>query len=102
MGKTITGTFATRRDVEIAVEHLVQDYGLDRADIFIQPENDENSAGSQETGADVESGHPNSEPDSQGAAYNGALLVSVDVNEDEDEDVEKSFRDAGALNVKIS
>lgn len=102
MGKTITGTFPTRREVEIAVEHLVQDYGLNRSDIFIQPENEENSAGNRETGADVESGHPNTETDSEGAAYNGALLVSVDVNEDEDADVEKSFRDAGALDVKIS
>lgn len=101
MGKTIVGTFPTRREVEIAVEHLVQDYGLDRSDIFIAPVSDENSAGDSVSGADAESGHPNTEVDTEGAAYNGALTVSVDVNEDEDTAVDKAFRDAGALDVTV-
>ncbi|AUW57358.1 hypothetical protein C1T17_03850 [Sphingobium sp. SCG-1] len=101
MGKTIIGTFPTRREVEIAVEHLVQDYGLDRSDIFIEPVADQNSAGENVTGADAESGHPNTDTDAEGAAYNGALTVSVDVNDDEDEAVDKAFRDAGASNVTV-
>jgi len=101
MGKTIIGTFPTRREVEIAVEHLVQDYGLERSDIFIEPVSGENSAGDSVTGADAESGHAGTEPDAEGAAYNGALKVSVDVNEDEDEAVDKAFRDAGAIDVTV-
>lgn len=101
MGKTIIGTFPSRREVEIAVEHLVQDYGLDRSDIFIEPVSDDNSAGESVAGADAESGRPNTDADAEGAAYNGALTVSVDVNEDEDEAVDKAFRDAGASDVTI-
>jgi hypothetical protein len=29
--QTITGLFQTRREAELAVEHMVQDYGLDRS-----------------------------------------------------------------------
>jgi hypothetical protein len=101
MGKTIIGTFPTRREVEIAVEHLVQDYGLERSDIFIEPASGQNSAGDNVTGADAESGHPGVDADAEGAAYNGALNVSVDVNEDEDAAVDKAFRDAGATEVIV-
>ncbi len=57
MTKTIKGTFPTRREVEIAVEHLVQDYGLDRTVISIEPASADNSAGTSVSGADAESGH---------------------------------------------
>ena len=95
MGKTITGTFPTRREAEIAVEHLVQQYGLERTDIFVEPASSENSAGERPSGGDAKSGHPASRPDAD-AELNGRLLVSVDINEDETEAVEKAFRDAGA------
>ena len=98
MGKTIVGTFPTRREVELAVEHLVQDYGLDRSDIYIQPKGSENSAGVTPTGADVESGHPGMEKHGD-PAIGGALEVSVDMNEDETDAVMTSFRDAGATDV---
>ena len=35
MGQTIIDRFETRRDAELAVEHFVQDLGLERSDIFI-------------------------------------------------------------------
>jgi len=35
---TISGTFATREAADRAVEHLVQEHGIDRADIFVQAE----------------------------------------------------------------
>ena len=102
MGTTIKGTFPTRREVEIAVEHLVQDYGLERTDIFIETLSSSNSAGTSVTGADAESGHPGVNTDPEGAAYNGALLVSVDMNEDERDAVERAFKDAGAIDVVAS
>ena len=58
MDGTISGRFATRREAELAVEHLVQDLGVDRAAVTIRPEGAENSAGVEAAGADVESGHP--------------------------------------------
>ena len=100
MSKTIIGTFSTRREVELAVEHLVQEYGLERTDIFIEPNSDKNSAGVEPSGGDTASGHPDSQP-SGDAALNGTLLVSVDINEDETEAVEKAFRDVGAIDVVV-
>ena len=99
MGHTIKGTFPSRREVEIAVEHLVQDYGIERTDVFIEPASSANSSGTAPAGADVESGHESETADASGAAYEGALIVSVDMNEDERKDVERAFRDAGATEV---
>lgn len=96
MGRTITGVFPTRREVELAVEHLVQEYGVERTDIFIEPSSTENSAGVEPSGGDAKSGHQRSQPDAD-AALNGTLIVSVDINDDDTEAVEKAFRDAGAL-----
>jgi len=102
MGVTIKGTFPSRREVEIAVEHLVQDHGIERTDVFIEPAGEENSAGVEPAGADVESGHAGIDPDTEGAAYTGALIVAVDMNEHGAAVVEKAFRDAGAVEVVTS
>ncbi|MFD1949638.1 hypothetical protein ACFSGX_02505 [Sphingomonas arantia] len=99
MSNTIVGTFDTRRAADIAVEHLVQEYGLDRAAIMVAPVSDANSAGVEAAGADVESGHPDIETDAA-PALAGALTVTVDMNADEAEAVEQAFSDAGATKVE--
>jgi hypothetical protein len=43
--RTIVGSFATRRDAETAVEHLVQEYGLERSDISIQAAGEQTALG---------------------------------------------------------
>lgn len=98
MATTIKALFPSRREVELAVEHLVQEYGIERTDIFIEPSGNENSAG-EAAGADAESGHPGAPPDAGGAAYEGQLRVSVDMNEDEGDAVTQAFREAGAVEV---
>jgi hypothetical protein len=95
---TITGTFATRRGAELAVEHLVQEYGVDRSDVFIEPQSAENSAGIEPSGGDVAEGEPQADS-AEEPALNGALLVSVDISQDKLDDAEAAFRDAGATNV---
>ena len=45
MSKTIAATFETRRDAEMAVEHLVQEHRIDRKAVTIAPVSAENSAG---------------------------------------------------------
>lgn len=95
---TITGTFATRRAAEIAVEHLVQEYGLDRSDVFIEPQSAENSAGTEPSGGDVAAAEPQADS-AQEPALNGSLLVSVDLGADKLDDAEAAFRDAGATHV---
>lgn len=81
-GATITATFSTRRQADLAVEQLVQEIEIDRSDIFITPEGDENSAGSEADGADEESGHP--DVDAAGdPALAGGLSVSVDLSDED-------------------
>jgi hypothetical protein len=81
-GATITASFSTRRQAELAIEQLVQEHEIDRSDIFVTPEGDENSAGSEEDGADAESGHPGVDPASD-PALAGDLTVSVDLPDEE-------------------
>ena len=81
---TITATFDTRREAELAVEHLVQEHDIDRDDIVIGPDGDENSAGVKTNGSD----EPTIGEDADGddAALNGAITVSVTLSGDEDVD----------------
>ncbi len=71
MGITLTGNFATRREAEMAVEHLVQEDRIERTDIFIAPGGAENSAGS-----DMADSEENSALDPK---LEGMLSVSVDL-----------------------
>jgi hypothetical protein len=82
-GATITASFSTRRQAELAIEQLVQEHEIDRSDIFVTPEGGENSVGSEEDGADAESGHPGVDPASD-PALAGDLTVSVDLADEED------------------
>ncbi|WP_076072161.1 hypothetical protein [Sphingomonas montana] len=98
MSSTIVGTFDTRRAADIAVEHLVQEYGLDRAAILVAPVADENSVGTKAAGADVESGHTGVDTDAA-PALAGALTVTVEMHADEVDAVTQAFNDAGATKV---
>jgi hypothetical protein len=95
MERTVIGSFATRRDAEIAVEHLVQEHGISRADVFISAPGDANSSGSKIAGADIESGHPGVTKHGH-PELEGAIEVSVDCHGNDAAVVEAAFRDAGA------
>lgn len=82
MSDSITGTFATRRDADMAVERLVQELGIERTDIFVAAEGDENTAGIEPAGSDNASAKPAEDARDDGA-YEGGVTVSVDVNDDE-------------------
>ena len=81
MSQTLKTTFATRREAELAVEHLVQQHGFERTDIFVAPEGGENSAGEAISGSDRAAAEPSVEPRADGA-LNGRIEVSVDVEDD--------------------
>jgi hypothetical protein len=81
MSKSINGTFETRRDAEMAVERLVQEFDVERTDVFISPQGADNSAGTTTAGSDTESPGPSPEAREDGA-HQGAIVVSVDVNDD--------------------
>ena len=81
MGSTLTATFDTRREAEMTVERLVQQFGIERTDIFLATEGDENSAGVEQAGSDGEAGAPS--PEGRDDADLGSrVTVSVDVEDD--------------------
>lgn len=98
MARTITAKFSTRRDAELAVEHLVQEYGIDRADIFLVAPEAGNSAGSRAAGADVESGHPHFEKDGN-PALAGDIELSVDLNDDREATIRRALDEVGATGL---
>lgn len=96
MAQTINRTFATRRDADLAVEHLVQEFGIERTDIFVAPEGDANTSGVDTNGADNESAAPSPDERSDGA-HDGGVAVSVDVNDDElSGKIARAFDELGA------
>ena len=82
-GATIAATFSSRRQADLAVEHLVQDIGIERTDVFIAADGTENSAGDVADGADVESGHRGVEADGD-PALAGSISVAIDLAGDAD------------------
>lgn len=81
MGTTLNATFETRREAEMTVERLVQEHGLDRADVFIAAAGDENTAGEEKAGSDTDAGEPSPETRDD-APLNGAVTVSVDIEDE--------------------
>ncbi|KQT31007.1 hypothetical protein ASG29_16005 [Sphingomonas sp. Leaf412] len=80
MGTTLTGTFETRREAEMTVERLVQEHGVERTDIFIAADGNENSAGEEQAGSDGDAGAPSPEPRGD-APLHGPISVSVDIED---------------------
>lgn len=90
MSKTLTATFATRREAEMTIERLVQEYAIERTDIFVAADGDENTVGEQVAGSDTEGGEPTASGQ-EDAALAGQISVSVDI---EDEALAERVRSA--------
>lgn len=92
---TIRATFKTREAADLAVEHLVQQYGISRPDIFIQSATDCNTAGSQPSGGDAshEQGARSDAP------LEGEIEVSADIASNQIAAVQRSLGDAGAIRI---
>ena len=78
---SITATFDTRRDADMLVERLVQEFSVERTDIFVAAEGAENTAGIEAAGADGAREAPTEQARDDGA-HHGGVTVSVDVNDD--------------------
>ena len=100
MEHNIVGEFATRRDAELAVEHLVQEMHIERADIFIRASGAANSAGTEKAGADVESGHPGVRTEGT-PELKGPIEVSVDYHGEEIRKLVTTLKSAGAVHVEL-
>ncbi len=94
MPHTISAEFETRRDAEMSVEHLVQEYGLDRRAISIVSVTAENSAGTQAAGSDLDQGRSKDDA-ATGPALSGKLKVSVQAGDDQKAKVLETFSTYG-------
>ena len=102
MSTTLVGKFKTRRDAEMAVERLVQEYELERTAIFISATGADNTAGEEQAGADDEADLLASQGDG-GGALNGAIDVSVDIEDGSVADqVRAAFDEFNAADVAES
>ncbi|MBA2934530.1 hypothetical protein HZF05_10525 [Sphingomonas sp. CGMCC 1.13654] len=96
----MTARFATRRAADLAIEHLVQDMGIERTDIFVSADGADASSGETADGADVESGHPGV-PAEKDPALGEAIIVSIDLANERDRDgVVGRLKDLGATSVE--
>jgi len=92
---TIRAIFETREAADRAVEHLVQQHGVSRPDIFIQSATGRNTAGSVPSGGDAS--HEDGARDD--AALEGDIEVSADIAASQIAAVQRSLGDAGAIRV---
>ena len=74
----LIGKFDTRREAEMTVERLVQQFDIDRAKVVVAPDGEANSAGIEEAGSDNKAGNPSPEARDD-AELNGKVVVTVDV-----------------------
>lgn len=88
--KTMWATFSTREAAERAVEHLVQQYEIARADVFIETSTSDNTAGTVPSGADAKRSD---------APLHGEIRVSADIANADLLKAEHALREAGATNV---
>lgn len=80
MPKMLSADFKSRRDAEMAIEHIVQEHRLDRNAVEVGPASVENTAGTEAARADVEDGHL--KPGTEGEpVLAGKVRVFVSVNE---------------------
>lgn len=98
MATTITARFETRRDAETAVEHLVQEHGIDRNAVHIVAADEANTAGTQVAGADVEAGGEKTDTEGE-PALEGAIAVSATVDDGQTEAVTTSFETYGGTEL---
>ena len=99
MALTIVAEFETRRAAEISVEHLVQEHGIDRADIFVSSQGKGNTSGTRPAGADVESGHPGVDHDGE-PKLSGSIEVSVECEQEKSTLVKSALEKAGGVKIR--
>ena len=90
MPKTITGEFDIRREAELAVERLVQEYEVDRNAVEVSAAGDDNTVGVVPSGADrdAETGEPGTSP------THGRIRVSVTVDDSIADRAQEALRQA--------
>jgi hypothetical protein len=96
MESTLVAEFDTRRAAELAVEHVVQECGVARGDVFVQPTGDENTSGNRPAGADAKA-TPKPE---QGGKLEGPIEVSVDFHGEDSKTIADALKSAGGKSIR--
>ena len=100
MSTSLTAKFDTRREAEMTVERLVQQFKIERTDVFVTAEGDENTVGVGEAGSDNEAGGPSPE-ERDDAQLAGRVIVSVDIEDDGlADEVRSAFAEFHAAAIK--
>lgn len=100
MSTSLTAKFDTRREAEMTVERLVQQFKIERTDVFITAEGDDNTAGVEEAGSDTEAGGPSPESRDD-AELTSRVVVSVDIEDDSlADEVRSAFAEFDAAEVE--
>ena len=100
MSTSLSAKFDTRREAEMTVERLVQQFKIERTDVFIAAEGDDNTVGVEEAGSDTEAGGPSPE-DRDDAQLAGRVIVSVDIEDDGlADEVRSAFAEFDATEVE--
>ena len=95
MTSKMTATFSTRRDAELVVERLVQEFDFAREAIVVAPETAANSAGETPSGGDAAAAEPGTEARSD-APLEGRIVVTVDAADRGDtDDIRRAFTEFG-------
>ena len=99
MASTLTATFETRREAELVIERLVQEFAVDRKAITVGPEGYQNTVGTSLSGGDENAGDPGEEARDD-APLEGRIQVSVDLGDRTDGDaVRSAFSEFGGERV---
>jgi hypothetical protein len=94
----LSAVFSTREQADLAIEHLVQEHGIDRGVIYVEPVGGENSAGDAVSGGDHASGEAGSRDRVDGALL-GSIEVTVPISANPAK-LTRILRDAGAQRVE--
>lgn len=95
----LTAVFRTRSEADLAIEHLAQEYGIDPAFIYVEPVDEENSAGMVPNGGDHACGSP-SHADRPDAPLHGAIQLTVPVEHEDLPVLTSALMETGALAVE--
>lgn len=72
----ISAQFRTRAEADMAIEHLVQEYGIESHFIYAEPAGEDNSSGTQVSGGDHACATP-SHLDRADAPLHGVIQLTV-------------------------
>ena len=95
----LAAVFRTREQADLAIEHLVQQHGVTRSAIFVEPVGDRNTSGSEISGGDAPSGDAEAKARDD-AALNGAIRVTVPATGHDRGVLQQALDEAGAERVE--